>query len=234
MKNYPFFNSLPPFSLPFLGLNDILITSPTSHPDKIEALADLWVKSNGELSTVVDTEEGISMLATALRKRQNEIKEELKGEEGEGVKMKVLLDIDGGQERTGVGSLEEAKKVARKVVGKKEEGGAGDVMELIGAQTYLGHLQHVHGWEERKKASYEGLERGFRIVEGLREGGRFGGLGVHTGVGTGSHEMDVDHDCVTEIQPGSYCLMDAVCIFFFFSCFCLFYLNVYYKSIYNF
>eukprot|EP00008_Paramoeba_atlantica_P000156 CAMPEP_0201504736 /NCGR_PEP_ID=MMETSP0151_2-20130828/85379_1 /ASSEMBLY_ACC=CAM_ASM_000257 /TAXON_ID=200890 /ORGANISM="Paramoeba atlantica, Strain 621/1 / CCAP 1560/9" /LENGTH=364 /DNA_ID=CAMNT_0047898521 /DNA_START=122 /DNA_END=1212 /DNA_ORIENTATION=+ len=175
------------------GLTDILITSPTSQSSKIDLLVDLWIQSEHNLSTVVDSEEGISMLSQSIRSKRSQPNE----------KMKIVLDIDGGNERTGVQTLEEARFICDLVVKNN------DVFDLIGAQTYLGHIQHITNIKDRQKASEEGLGRGFAILKGLREDGKYGELKVHTGVGTGTHEFDSRNPSISEIQPGSYCLMDS-------------------------
>jgi D-serine deaminase-like pyridoxal phosphate-dependent protein len=63
------------------------------------------------------------------------------------VQLNVLVDIDGGQHRTGV-KPSEAFALAKRV---HSEFGA--QLRIRGVQCYLGHIQHVKSWDERRELS---------------------------------------------------------------------------------
>lgn len=113
--------------------------------------------------------------------------------------MDVLLDIDVGSERTGVppGRVSELAELVL----------ASDHLRLRGVQAYAGHVQHIHHYSERKKASMESLGRAVAIFEQLRA--REASCTIFSGAGTGSSEIDVSVPALTELQAGSYALMDA-------------------------
>lgn len=113
--------------------------------------------------------------------------------------MDVLLDIDVGSERTGV-PPGRAMELGERVL-------ASDRLRLRGIQAYAGHVQHIHRYEERKKASVESLGRAVEIFERLRA--KAASCTIFSGAGTGSSEIDLSFPELTELQAGSYALMDA-------------------------
>ena len=80
-------------------------------------------------------------------------------------------------------------------------------LELVGAQCYAGHLQHVPGGEERYGESHRLMEKGAAAFREMR--GRFPSCRIFTGTGTGTSAGDLEMPELTDIQVGSYCLMDA-------------------------
>jgi D-serine deaminase-like pyridoxal phosphate-dependent protein len=110
-----------------------------------------------------------------------------------------MIDIDSGLGRTGV-SFSDALSFGRKVA-------AVPGLALKGVQCYAGHLQHVKSYEERKKASLDGLLKAAETVRVLRE--EFPDCAVFTGTGTGTHDIDSAVPELTDMQTGSYVFMDA-------------------------
>ncbi len=111
----------------------------------------------------------------------------------------VLVDVDVGHRRTGVPPGAPALDLARAVAARRS-------LRLRGLQGYAGHCAHVVGWKARREASLgamAGLMDTRRRLE--REGLA---VDVVAGGSTGTWDIDVELDGLTELQAGSYCLMD--------------------------
>jgi D-serine deaminase-like pyridoxal phosphate-dependent protein len=79
-------------------------------------------------------------------------------------------------------------------------------LSFTGLQAYHGGVQHIHGWQQRRESAQQSAARAAQFVAALEQRG-LRGLTV-TGGGTGSIEFDVASGVFTEIQAGSYALMD--------------------------
>jgi hypothetical protein len=80
-------------------------------------------------------------------------------------------------------------------------------LRFAGIQCYLGHLQHIGDREARRAAD----EAAFAILQGVIADLTAAGLppSVVTGGGTGSHAYDLASGVYTELQAGSYAVMDV-------------------------
>lgn len=164
----------PSESLPFLAAGlSVLLSSPVSHPSKALAVASAFRSSllppsySSLLSVVVDSVSGVGLLASALRSC---LASDPPPSSFPSPKLTVLIDIDAGNGRTGVLTVEEAFEVADEVFVHS------DVMVLCGAQTYLGHVQHIRSLSERALASSDGIGKGYAILQALRESGSFSNI----------------------------------------------------------
>ena len=117
-----------------------------------------------------------------------------------GLGLEVLLDVDVGQRRGGVAPGAPALALAAAVE-------AAPALRLVGVQGYEGHLQAIAGLEERRAASGAAMELLAEWVAGLRDAGY--AVPWVTTAGTGTAALAAPHPAVTEVQPGSYALMDA-------------------------
>jgi 3-hydroxy-D-aspartate aldolase len=111
-----------------------------------------------------------------------------------GTTLEVLIEVVTGK-RCGVGTVEEAQRLAEAIR-------AAPGLELRGLQAYMGSAQHLRQTAERKTAIAATRERAERIRDAL-------GVTHITGAGTGTYPIEVASGAWTEIQPGSYVLMDA-------------------------
>lgn len=166
------------------GVPGILITSPPVGPQKIARYLALIEKAP-DTRTVVDDAEPAKALACALGERQ------LRGG--------VLLDIDVGQNRTGI-APDSATELASAI-------SAMPALRLDGLQAYAGHVQRVRDAATRRQAACVVHD----MVGALRR--RLAGLlperPIVSGGGTGTHAFDADGSPFTELQAGSYIFMDA-------------------------
>ena len=165
------------------GIGQILITSPVTSPSKMKKAVQLHEKTP-ELILTVDNPEQVRFLASLSRKENP---------------LRVLLDVDPEMGRTGV-PFDEA-------VAFGEFAASFPTLHLMGVQCYTGHLQHVVAYEERKKENLRLMNRGAEVFRALRD--RFDSCRIFTGTGTGTSPTDLDIAEITDIQVGSYCVMDS-------------------------
>ena len=111
----------------------------------------------------------------------------------------VLLDIDVGLGRTGV--LPES---ALELTGHSTHCSH---LRLKGIQAYAGFVQHIRSYPERKKASLECMQRAADLFCNLKEKER--GCTIFSGTGTGTYDIGTQIPELTELQVGSYAVMDA-------------------------
>jgi D-serine deaminase-like pyridoxal phosphate-dependent protein len=164
------------------GISNLLLSSPVSVKDaaRVAALA-----RGTHIAAVADDPALVTALGSAAR--------------AAGCELDVLVDIDLGQHRTGVvpGAVE---ALAWTIVATRGT-------RFAGVQGYLGHLQHIHDAAARLAANTRALAALSGVIEKLKAAG----LPPHivTGGGTGTHTGDLASGVFTEIQAGSYALMDA-------------------------
>ncbi len=114
-----------------------------------------------------------------------------------GLTLPCLLDLDIGQQRTGVAPADAPSfaKALSRLPG----------LRLIGMQAYAGHAQHLISVAERREVNHRCVGTAREVFHQLRDFG----LEVFSVGGTGSCAFDIAFPEVTEIQAGSYALMDA-------------------------
>lgn len=166
------------------GINNILITSPVVTVTKIKRLMSC-IKKAPETIVVVDNENNLHDLNEAGQAIQS--------------KINVLIDLDPGIGRTGI-KPEQALNFALKI-------GQFKWLNLMGIQCYAGNLQHINSYEERKNRSLQVMEMASKVVKQFKASGI--PCPILTGTGTGTYDIDVAASEVTEIQPGSYTVMDV-------------------------
>ncbi|KAF1851940.1 uncharacterized protein K460DRAFT_362712 [Cucurbitaria berberidis CBS 394.84] len=169
------------------GFDDVLITCEIVGAAKVQRLVELF-REFKRIRIVVDSEEGARAIDEAFEKSGLE------------EPIMTLIDLDVGLHRTGVQPGEPALKLARYVANLKH-------LNIIGLQGYEGHLQHIHGWDERKKRCLESMATLTQTAEALRNDGH--DIKVVTTGGTGTAEFCVTVPGVTEVQPGSFLFMDT-------------------------
>lgn len=166
------------------GINNILITSPVITENKIRRLISC-IKKAPETIVVVDNEKNLHDLNEAGQSIQ--------------AKINVLVDLDSGIGRTGI-KPENALSFALKI-------GQFKWLNLMGIQCYAGNLQHITSYDERKNRSLQVMEMASNVVKQFKKSEI--PCTILTGTGTGTYDIDVEASEVTEIQPGSYTVMDV-------------------------
>ena len=117
-----------------------------------------------------------------------------------GVTAGVVVDVNVGQMRCGVAPGEEALTLA--TAAARMPG-----VQLRGVMGYEGHLQNVRDRAERERRVCSAMETLVSTARLLRNGGLCADT-VSAG-GTGTYDISGRVDGVTEIQAGSYVLMDT-------------------------
>jgi D-serine deaminase-like pyridoxal phosphate-dependent protein len=166
------------------GVRSILIANEIAGASKINWLADL--SRHADLMVAVDDERVVSEIACVARQR--------------GTQINVLVDVNVGLNRCGVQPGEPACRLAKSVV---ENG-----LRFRGLMGYEGHLQVLPPSQERDVLVgivAKWLVDSRKLIE--REG--IPVEIVSTG-GTGTYSVSGAYPGITEIQAGSYLLMDTL------------------------
>jgi 3-hydroxy-D-aspartate aldolase len=166
------------------GIEGLLITSPVAAPAAIARLAALAKRSAG-LIAAVDNPGVASRLQTALAST--------------GASLDVVIDIDPGIRRTGVASAEAAVDLAETISRCAN-------LTLRGVQYYCGVQQHIEDFAARRDAIVERTAYLNQVIAALSGAGY--PPEIVTGSGTGTHRIDLELGVFTELQAGSYTLMD--------------------------
>jgi 3-hydroxy-D-aspartate aldolase len=166
------------------GIRGLLITTEVVSPSAIRRLMRL-VAEAPDTMVVVDNAENVDALARAAVEDR--------------VTLNVMIDVDVGNRRTGVQPGEAALALGRLVVHR-------GALRLRGLQGYAGHCAHVMGWAQRREASRAAMAplmdtRARFEAEGLP-------VEIVAGGSTGTHDIDIELAGLTELQSGSYCVMD--------------------------
>ena len=167
------------------GIDNVLVTSPSTAPGKMRRLAALNARARG-LMAVADNADAVAELDAAVA--------------GTGKALKVLVDVDIGQRRTGTVGVEGALAVARRI-------GDAQFLEFAGIQAYAGHIQHIEDYGARQAAATAAMEEAKAVAAGLEADGF--DVPMITGAGTGTHDIDASAGTYSELQVGSYLFMDA-------------------------
>lgn len=166
------------------GIHNILITSPVVTKTKIAKLI-ACVKQSPSLIVVIDNEENAAQLNHAAQSINTTIN--------------VLVDLDSGIGRTGV-ALDNALALGEKIHRM-------EWLKLVGIQCYAGNLQHITSFDERRNQSLQIMQQASEMVKTFKAKGL--PCPILTGTGTGTYNIDIEASEVTEIQPGSYTVMDV-------------------------
>jgi D-serine deaminase-like pyridoxal phosphate-dependent protein len=109
-------------------------------------------------------------------------------------RLDVLIDIDPEMGRTGI-AYDQAAAFAGALKNIPN-------LRLCGIQCYAGHLQHIADYGERRHLTLERMRRAAVLKKEL-------GVEILTGTGTGTADIDIEIPELTDIQVGSYCVMDS-------------------------
>jgi 3-hydroxy-D-aspartate aldolase len=167
------------------GIENVLITSPVVTQEKIHRVITLARRCPG-LQIVVDQHTGASDLNSAAAAAD--------------LTLAVLIDLESGTGRTGITMGEPAVALAQHIAGLGH-------LRLDGIQCYGGHVMHVGDYVERRTRSLEMLERARDTKDRIEAAGI--PLSVFTGGGTGTYDIDHAIAGITDLQCGSYCVMDV-------------------------
>jgi D-serine deaminase-like pyridoxal phosphate-dependent protein len=166
------------------GIRDILVANQVPGHSKIGRATELAKRC--DLMVAVDDPENVRQLAQASAAK--------------GVELRVLVEVDVGMGRCGVQPGQPALDLARQV-----DKAAG--LKLEGLMAYEGHLVMVEDPGERARKVRASLEPLADTVALLERDGL--PVPVVSSGGTGTYDITGTLPFVTEIQSGSYVLMDS-------------------------
>lgn len=166
------------------GVRGLLITTEVVPPGSIQRLMAL-VREAPDTLLVVDHPDNVRALGQAAA--------------AAGVTLNVLVDVHVGARRTGTEPGDPAVALGRLVM---EQRG----LRLRGLQGYAGQCAHVMGWAARREASHAAMAP----LMDTRARFEKAGLPVEivAGGSTGTYNIDLELAGLTELQAGSYCVMD--------------------------
>jgi len=167
-----------------LGFDNILIANEVGGEEKIDLLATLARDAN--IIVVVDDPANAQQLSRAATRA--------------GSRIGVLVDIDIGLGRCGVRSDEDALRVATAI--SRLSG-----LELRGAMGYEGWVVMEPDRALRARKAQEAIARLVGRIEQLERAGF--PIGIVSAGGTNTFDMTGAIGRVTELQAGSYVVMDA-------------------------
>ena len=169
------------------GIDSILIANEISGQEKPERLAEL--ARSASVMVGVDNIHSVRDLAVAQRNRKSQIE--------------VVVDINIGLNRCGVEPGQAALDLARYAV---EHG-----LAVRGIMGYEGHLQAVPPSPERDEIVLQGAKAMVESAALLESAGI--PAPIRSTGGTGTYAVAGDYPGITEIQAGSYLLMDNIYVF---------------------
>jgi 3-hydroxy-D-aspartate aldolase len=166
------------------GVRGLLITTEVVAPAAVRRLTRLTGEAPDTM-VVVDHADNVRALQRAAAE--------------DGVTVNVLVDVHVGARRTGVEPGEPALALGRLVAEQRQ-------LRLRGLQGYAGQCAHVATWDARRDASHKAM------APLMETRARFEAAGlpvdVVAGGSTGTHDIDLELAGLTELQAGSYCVMD--------------------------
>lgn len=166
------------------GIEDVLIANQVVGEAKIARLVALAERAR--IAVAVDHSDNVAALSRAAHAR--------------GVALVVLVELDVGMNRCGVNTADEALSLARLVMDSPG-------LEFRGLMGYEGHVMGVKDAKERARACRASM----RSVTDAAEHLRAAGLPAEevSGGGTMTYDVSGTYPGMTEIQCGSYALMDT-------------------------
>jgi D-serine deaminase-like pyridoxal phosphate-dependent protein len=166
------------------GVRGLLITTEIVTPPAIARLMRL-VGEAPDTMVVVDNAQNVADLGRAAAES--------------GRTVSVLVDVDVGGRRTGAQPGDPALALAHQVTVYRS-------LRLRGLQGYAGQCAHVIGWAARRQASRQAMAPLMQTRRALEAAGL--AVEVVAGGSTGTYDIDVELPGLTELQAGSYCVMD--------------------------
>jgi D-serine deaminase-like pyridoxal phosphate-dependent protein len=166
------------------GISDVFVINEVVGAEKLRALALL--AREAQVKVAVDDLGQVDALSAAAL--------------AAGSTIGVVIDVDEGMHRCGVGSAEEALPLARRI-------SAAPGLDFVGLTGYEGHCSLEFDAAKRHAMAREAMALLTGIAGRLAEEGL--PCRLVSAAGTGTWEVTSRYPGVTEIQPGSYATMDG-------------------------
>ena len=163
---------------------DILIANEVLGPGKAARVANL--ASTCDVIVAVDSDIALADLAAAAQ--------------ASGVEIGVLVDVNVGMPRCGIAAGEPAVALAKRAAATKG-------VRLRGVMGYEGHVVGIEDRADREARAGKAMERLLRTAQMMRAAGLR--CEIVSGGGTGTYDITGVMEGMTEVQAGSYVLMDT-------------------------
>ena len=170
-------------ALAWAGLDDLFVVNTVTHPEKIRVLADL-ARRRRVLIAVDDASNAAELSAAAG---------------SAGSRIGVLIEVDTGMDRAGVDAEEDAVALAKDVV-------ACEHLRLEGITGYEGHCSLEPDEQRRMAKQRAAMDLFVQVADRLESLGL--PCPVRSAGGTATWRLTAAREGVTEIQAGSYVVMD--------------------------
>jgi len=166
------------------GIEDVFVINEVVGSEKVRAAALL--AREVPLKVALDDTKNVEALSGAAREA--------------GSVIGCIIEVDTGMRRCGVGSPEEALKLARRIV---ELPG----LRFDGLTGYEGHCSLEFHKAKREYMARKAMDYFVSVVDHLISKGL--SCPILSAAGTGTWEITASNPRITEIQPGSYATMDG-------------------------
>jgi D-serine deaminase-like pyridoxal phosphate-dependent protein len=166
------------------GVEDVLLANQVTHPDKVRALS--LAARDHRITVAVDDERNVDDLDSAAGRA--------------GSQLEVLIELDVGMGRCGVRTQEEAFTLVSRIADKAN-------LHFRGMQGYEGHCMLEPDRDVRVAEAEIANDKLVKAVDHLAKHG-YPSADVSAG-GTGTYFITGANPRITEVQAGSYALMDC-------------------------
>ncbi len=165
------------------GIGSVFVVNTIAGRQKMDAIASL--ARDADVMVAVDDAQNASDLAAAAK--------------AAGSTLGVLIEVDTGMDRAGVDTQEEGVALAQRVAGQRE-------LRLLGVTGYEGHCTLTPERELRHQRQQTAMGFLVSVADAIRGAGLPSPI-VSAG-GTAIWDWTASYDGVTEIQAGTYVVMD--------------------------
>jgi D-serine deaminase-like pyridoxal phosphate-dependent protein len=165
------------------GLDDLFVVNTVTHPEKRRILAEL-ARDHRVLVAVDDPANAVQLSDAA---------------KSAGSELGVLIEVDTGMDRAGVDTVEDAVALAKHVV-------AAGHLRLEGITGYEGHCSLEPDQERRTSKQQAAMDLFLQVADHLESLGY--PCPIRSAGGTATWKLSAEREGVTEIQAGTYVVMD--------------------------
>lgn len=165
------------------GLDHVFVVNTVAGPDKLRALAEL--AREADIMVAVDDPANVEAVAAAAR--------------AAGSELGVLVEVDTGMDRCGVDGPDEALDVARRVADAPG-------LRFVGLTGYEGHCSLTPDHDERLAKEQAAMAFFIGVAERIEAAGL--PVPIRSAGGTATWDWTAAHPGITEIQAGTYVVMD--------------------------
>lgn len=166
------------------GISDVLVANQVVQRDKVRAIAEL--AGEHRLTVTVDDLENVEQLAHAVAEA--------------GSRLEVLIELDVGMGRCGVRTMDELLPIAERIAELPD-------LRLRGLQAYEGHCMLESDRDKRLRDATAANAKAVAAADFLAAHGH-PCADISAG-GTGTYFITGANPRITEVQAGSYALLDC-------------------------